>query len=286
MKYKFIKEYSEKFPVSRICHILKISKSGYYAWVKNPKSQRDKDNDLLVEKIKDYHQQSREKYGSPRIYQDLKENNIQCGLNRVARLMKINNIQAKLKKRFKITTDSNHKEPIADNVLDRNFSAKEKNKKWVSDITYINTAEGWLYLCIVMDLYSRSIVGWSMDNNMRTKLVMDAFMMAYKKRKPLGKIIFHSDRGVQYASNEFTEMLKSKNCIASMSRKGNCWDNACAESFFHTLKTEEVNFQYYKTREEAKRNIFEYIEVFYNRKRRHSTLDYMSPKNFELKKVV
>jgi putative transposase len=229
MKYKFVKKYSDEFPWLRVCQILKVSKSGYYEWIKNPKSNREKENELLIEKIKYYYQQSRGKYDSPRIYQDLKDNNIQCSLNRVARLMKKNNIQARLKKRFKITTNSNHKYPVADNILDRIFSTEEKNNKRVSDITYIDTSEGWLYLCIIMDLYSRLIVGWSMDSHMRTELVTDAFTMAYTKRKPQEGLIFHSDKGVQYASKEFTKVLESNKCIASMSRKGNCWDNACAE---------------------------------------------------------
>jgi len=286
MKYEFTKKYSDEFPVSRICQALEINKSGYYAWLAKPKCNREIENEFLVDKIKYYHQQSNGKYGSPRIYHDLKDAKIPCSLNRVTRLMKENNIQAKMKKRFKVTTISNHNHPIADNILDRNFSVEEKNSTWVSDITYISTTEGWLYLCIVMDLYSRLIVGWSMDSHMRTELVADAFTMAYTKRKPSEGLIFHSDRGSQYASKEFSKILESNECIPSMSRKGNCWDNACAESFFHSLKTEEVNFYYYKTREEAKRSIFEYIEVFYNRKRRHSTLDYMSPISFELKRVA
>jgi len=286
MKYNFIKNYRIQFPVSRICHVLNISKSGYYTWLKKPKSNRDLENEGLLQKIINFHEKSGKKYGSPRIYEDLKEADISCSLNRVARIMKINNIQAKMRKKFKATTNSKHNYPIAENILDRNFSVNKKDKVWVSDISYLYTAEGWLYLCIIMDLFSRNIVGWSMDSHMKVDLVKDAFCMAYDKRQPAEGLIFHSDRGSQYASNEFRKLLNSKKYIASMSRKGNCWDNACAESFFHSLKTEEVYFNYYNSRAEARRNVFEYIEVFYNRKRRHSYLGYISPVDFELKKMA
>ncbi len=286
MKYNFIKKYRNQFSVSRICQVLKVSKSGYYRWLEKPQSDREKENEYLLEMIKHFHKQSGERYGSPRIYEDIKEGGISCGLNRVARIMKKNKIQAKMKKKFKKTTNSKHNYPIAKNILDRNFFVNEKDKAWVSDISYIHTAEGWLYICIIMDLFSRNIIGWSMDSHMKVDLVEEAFNMAYDKRQPSEGLIFHSDRGSQYASNEFTKLLISKKIIASMSRKGNCWDNACAESFFHSLKTEEVYFNYYNSRAEAKRNIFEYIEVFYNRKRRHSYLGYMSPVNFELKRVA
>ncbi len=286
MKYEFIRKISHEFPVSRICQVLNVSNSGYYGWIRNPKSKRELENEEILKEIKHFHVLSGERYGSPKIYHDLRDAGIKCGLNRVERLMRINNIRAKMKKKFKVTTNSKHNYPVAQNILERNFSVNEMNKVWVSDITFIDTAEGWLYLCTIMDLYSRLIVGWSMNSHMRTGLVKDAFDMAYNRRKPLESLIFHSDRGSQYASKEFTKILESKKCIVSMSRKGNCWDNACAESFFHTLKTEEVHFNFYKTRAEAKRSIFEYIEVFYNRARRHSYLGYLSPVNFELKGVA
>ena len=248
MKYNFIKNYRIQFPVSRICHVLNISKNGYYTWLKKPKSNRDLENERLLQKIINFHEESGKKYGSPRIYEDLKEADISCSLNRVARIMKINNIQAKMRKKFKATTNSKHNYPIAENILDRNFSVNKKDKVWVSDISYLYTAEGWLYLCIIMDLFSRNIVGWSMDSHMKVDLVKDAFCMAYDKRQPTEGLIFHSDRGSQYASNEFRKLLNSKKYIASMSRKGNCRDNACTESFFHTIKTEEVYFNYYNSR--------------------------------------
>lgn len=281
MKYEFIKEQSTEFSVSRICRIMDVSKSGYYAWLKAPKSRRELENEMLLEKITLSHEASGKRYGSPKIHQDLLDEGIFCGLHRVERLMKVNGIYAKTKKKFKATTDSDHSLPVSENILDRNFTVKEKDKVYVSDITYIWTLEGWLYLCIVMDLYSRMIIGWSMANHMRAELVEDAFNMACMRRNPGPGLIFHSDRGKQYASKSFRDLLESKKCIQSMSRKGNCWDNACAESLFHSVKTEEVYFNLYKTRDEAKRSIFRYIEVFYNRKRRHSHLGYKSPENFE-----
>lgn len=263
-----------------------ISKSGYYAWVKNPVSKREKENMIILDRIIYYHEKSNRVYGSPKIHRDLRDEGLICNIKRVERLMKENNIRAKMSKKFKITTDSKHTYPVADNILNREFSVDKKDRVWVSDITFINTSEGWLYLCIIMDLFSRHIVGWSMDNHMRTDLLIDAFNMAYKKRKPESGLLFHSDRGAQYASNNFSNLIKTKKFIASMSRKGNCWDNAPAESFFHSLKTEEVNFRMYKTRAEAKRSVFEYIEVFYNRYRRHSSLGYLCPVDYELKKTA
>jgi transposase InsO family protein len=281
MKYQFIMEISNDFPISRICHVLNVSKSGYYSWLKAPKSNRELENDELVKKIKSFHEISEGVYGSPRIYNDLIESGVFCGIHRVERLMKVNNIYAKTKKKFKVTTDSEHSYPVAPNILNRDFIVEKKDTVWVSDITYIPTREGWLYLCIIMDLFSRMIVGWSMANHMRSELVEDAVKMAWLKRNPADGLIFHSDRGVQYACNSFKDLINSKKCIQSMSRKGDCWDNACAESFFHSLKTEKVYFNKYKTREEAKSSIFKYIEIFYNRQRRHSYLGYRSPENYE-----
>lgn len=281
MKYDFIKTHSGEFPVSRICQTLEVSKSGYYSWVKCPRSKRSFEDEIILERIKSSHDASDKRYGSPRIHQDLVDEGITCSLNRVERLMHVNDIKAKTVKKFKATTNSAHSLPVADNILDRNFVVEEKDKVWVSDITYVWTSEGWLYLCIVMDLFSRMIIGWSMANHMRAQLVGDAFNMACMRRNPGKGFIFHSDRGIQYASSYFKDLLKPWGSIQSMSRKGDCWDNACAESFFHSLKTEEVYFNNYKTRSDAKKSIFKYIEVFYNRKRRHSFLSYKSPENFE-----
>lgn len=265
--------------------MMNVSKSGYYAWLKCPKSKRAIENEIILGKIIYFHKESCETYGSPRIHQDLKDAGIVCSISKVERLMQINGIRAKSIKKFKATTNSSHSYPVSDNIVDRNFNVENKNKVWVSDITYIETAEGWLYLCIVMDLFSRMIIGWSMANHMRADLVCDAFNMACLKRTFGNDVIFHSDRGVQYASSSFRDLIESQGFIQSMSRKGNCWDNACAESFFHSLKTEEVYFQKYKTRNEAKKSIFRYIEVFYNRIRRHSYLGYKSPENYERLRV-
>lgn len=286
MKYNFIKKYSQEFTVKRICQVLKINRSGYYAWLNRKPSARDLENSLILKRIKYYHEFSNRIYGYRKIHEDLINEGFKCNIKRVLRLMSTNGIYSKTKKKFKITTNSKHNYPISENLLARNFKFEGKDKAWISDITYIYTGKGWLYLCVIMDLFSRSIIGWSMQNNMKTELVIDAFNMAYEKRKPDKGLIFHSDRGVQYASYKFRNLLKSKNCISSMSRKGNCWDNACAESFFRSLKTEEVYFNKYKTREDARRSIFYYIEVFYNRQRRHSFLNYLSPLNFEMEKTA
>ena len=260
---------------------MEVSKSGYYAWLKCPKSKRALEDDFILGRIIDSHDSSGGTYGSPRVYQDLKDEGINCGIHKIERLMHVNGIWAKTVKKFKATTNSGHSYPVVDNILDRNFTVEEKDKVWASDITYIETSEGWLYLCIIMDLFSRMIIGWSMANHLRAELVCDAFNMACERRNPGKGFIFHSDRGIQYASSSFRDILKPWKCIQSMSRKGNCWDNACAESFFHSLKTEEVYFHKYRTRDEAKKSIFRYIEVFYNRKRRHSHLGYKSPEVFE-----
>jgi len=274
-------EQSYEFPVSRICQIMNVSKSGYYAWITTPKGSRALENEKIVEKIRYFHDASGRCYGSPRIYRDLIDAGVSCGKHRVERLMKMNNISAKTKKKFKATTNSKHSYPIADNILNRNFIVEKKNKVWVSDLTCVPTSEGWLYLCIIMDLFSRMIVGWSMANHLRAELVEDAVNMAWLKRNPEPGLIFHSDRGIQYACNSFKGLISSRKWIQSMSRKGNCWDNACAESFFHSLKTEEVYFNNYRSIEEAKSSIFKYIEIFYNRQRRHSFLGYMNPETYE-----
>jgi putative transposase len=285
MKYKYIESYRSEFEVGKMCRALGISRSGYYAWWKNPKSRREKENEELVGEIREIHEKSRYTYGSPRVHAELQERGYLIGRNRVARLMKNNNIRAKTKKKFKITTHSKHGYPVAKNIL-RDIQVKYPNQIWVSDITYVRTFEGWLYLCIIMDLYSRTIVGWSMEERLTKELVLKSLEMAYARRNPLEGLIFHSDRGSQYASEGFRRSLLQKGFVASMSGKGNCYDNAHAESFFHTIKVEEVYGKTYRSREEAKSSIFEYIEVFYNRVRKHSQLGYMSPYHFELQKEL
>lgn len=269
-----------------MCKTLKVSKGNYYRWLCNPISNRKKSNIELIEKIREIHICSKQTYGSPRIIAELKKQGLEVGHNRVSRLMRENEIKAKMKRRFKNTTDSEHKLPVSENILNRNFKANKPNEKWVSDITYIWTMAGWLYLCTIIDLYSRKVVGWSMNDNMETSLIINALEMACINRNPESGLIFHSDRGSQYASYQFREVLEKKGFIQSMSRKGNCWDNAVAESFFHSLKTEELYFNKFNEKYQAKSCIFEYIELNYNRKRSHSYLGYLSPYQFELKNNV
>ena len=278
MTYTFIREHVCEFTIEEMSRVLEVSRSGYYVWLKRKKSRREIENEELLKKIKAIFDKSRQTYGSPSIANELKG---KASKNRVARLMKLKGIRAKTKKKFKVTTHSKHNRPVSENLVKQNFSVTEPDKIWVSDITYISTVEGWLYLAIVLDLFSRKIVGWAMKERLTDELVIDAFDQACLNRRPDSGLIFHSDRGSQYASHDFLKKLKYRGFLSSMSGTGNCYDNAVAESFFHTLKTELVHFEYYRTREEAKSSIFEYIEGFYNQFRRHSTLDYMSPEAFE-----
>lgn len=255
--------------------------SGYYAWRKRPESGRQQENKQVVEQINIIHRQSRETYGSPRIYEDLKGKGILCSKNRVARLMKKYGIAAKRKRRFVVTTNSKHNLPVAENKLNQEFTTSRPNEKWVTDITYIWTKEGWLYLAVVLDLFSRKVVGWSMNSNMEKDLVMKALQMALQARKPEEGLLHHSDRGSQYACKDYQKLLTANKMHCSMSRKGNCYDNAVMESFFATLKQELVYHRQYQNQNEAKQDIFEYIEIWYNRKRRHSTLGYQSPEQYE-----
>ena len=281
MKYIFIEKHRSLFAVEKMCRALKISKSGYYAWRDKPKSMRDLANEKLDHHIRTIYEQNKGRCGSPRITEALNEQGISCSVNSVANRMRKNKIKAKTKKRFKITTNSKHNHPIAPNLLNQDFTAQHPNQIWVSDITYIWTREGWLYLAVILDLFSRRIVGWAMSNRLGQELVLNAFQQALWRRKPGYGIIFHSDQGVQYACKAFRNLLKEHRFIQSMSGRGNCYDNAVVESFFHTLKTELVYFETYYTREEARNNIFEYIEIYYNKIRLHSTLKYCSPVKFE-----
>jgi putative transposase len=283
MKYNFIKENKTDYPIGKMAGILDVAKSGYYKWLLKPECKRALENKKILEEIKNIHLKSNKIYGSPKIHEELKYKGIKCNKKRVVRLMKENNIRSKTKKKFKITTDSKHNNPVAENILGRKFTVSKQNKVWVSDITYIRTLKGWLYLCVIIDLYSRKIVGYSMNKRIDTDIVINAFLMAWLQRNPEKGLLFHSDRGVQYTSKDFQKLLKKKHVISSMSRKGNCWDNACAESFFHLLKVEKVNHEKYESREVAKISIFEYIETFYNNLRTHSYLGYLSPSLFEKK---
>lgn len=281
MIFRFMQQHETKFPISVMCDVLSVSRSGYYAWRHKPASQRKKANATLLKNIRTVHHDSREAYGSPRIYQALKKQGIPCSESRVARLMREDDLRAKMKRRFKATTDSKHDLPIAPNLLQRDFSPAEPDQVYAGDITYIWTTEGWLYLAVVIDLFSRSVVGWAMDKRMTRQLVIDALTMAVQRRRPPLGLIFHSDRGSQYASADFQSLLVKYGMRCSMSRKGDCWDNAPVESFFGSLKQELVFHMRYPTRFHARQSIFDYIERFYNRSRLHSTLGYKSPADFE-----
>lgn len=286
MKYWFMDQHRSTHGVQKMCRVIRASRSGYYRWRKQPQCKRQKENEKILMEIKESHKKSHRTYGSPRITYELRSLGTQCGENRVARLMKIHGIAGKAKKKFKATTNSNHDLPVAKNILNQNFAAEKPNTVWVSDITYIPTLEGWLYLAVILDLYSRQVIGWAMSNRMTSGLVIKALYQAIGRRKPGIGCVFHSDQGVQYASVDFSDVLKAYGFIQSMSRKGNCYDNAVAESFFHTLKTEHVYDYRYETRAEATQSIFEYIEMFYNRQRKHSTLGYRSPVSFELEAMA
>jgi putative transposase len=286
MRYEFIYRERSSHSVEKMCFLLRVSRSGYYAYGRQVNKVRRNANECLLEEIKRSYRAGRGAYGSPRITTDLRERGFHCGKNRVARLMRINGIRAKTKRRFKATTNSRHCLPVAPNLLNKSFASTGPDKVWVSDITYVWTHEGWLYLATVLDLFSRGIVGWAMGERITSELAIRALNQAIWKRKPAPGLILHSDRGSQYASDAFRSVLTRHGIIQSMSAKGDCYDNAVAESFFHTLKTEYVYFENFKTRAQAQSGIFEYIEVFYNRTRRHSTLGNMSPQEFEQTKVA
>ncbi len=264
-----------------MCRILQVSRSSYYDYLQRPPSDREIEDDRIRPQIKIAFKAGRKHYGTRRIKIELKKANTIASRRRIGRLMQEENLLVQTKRKFKVTTDSNHNKPIAPNLLERNFDVATQDTVYVGDITYIPTREGWLYLATVIDLFSRAIIGWSMGSRINAKLVNDALLMAIWKRKPAKGLIFHSDRGSQYASDVYRETLKSHSINASMSRKGDCWDNAVAESFFHTLKTELVNHCDFETREKARTAIFEYIEVFYNRQRLHSSNGYEAPLVFE-----
>jgi len=266
-----------------MCKVLEISRSGFYAWLGRPESDRAREDRRLTALIGGIFDESRQTYGSPRVQRTLHNRGVRCGRKRVARLMKAGEMRPKTRRKFRVkTTNSKHNHPIAPDLLSRDFTADRPNQAWVSDITYIPTDEGWLYLASTMDLFSRLIVGWSMSSTLHADVVINALQMGIDRRGPEDGLIHHSDRGVQYACGDFRELLDEHGIACSMSRKGNCYDNAAKESFFHTLKTELVHHEHYQTRAQAKASIFDYIEAFYNRHRLHSTLGYVSPVDFEL----
>lgn len=270
-----------EFRIGTMCEVLGVSRSGYYAWRRRPRSLRDETNAELTETIRRLHEESRRVYGSPRIYAALRRRGIACGRHRVARLMREEGIRSTTKRRFRYIATKREETPAAPNRLERCFRAARPNRVWASDITIVKTAEGWLHLAIVLDLYSRKVVGWATSRAVTQTLALEALAMALAVRKPKPGLVHHSDRGGQYLSASYQHLLDDHGALCSMSRPGNCLDNAVAESFFHTLKTELVYQQHYRTREEARLAIFEYVESFYNRTRLHSTLDYRSPEEYE-----
>lgn len=282
MKFAFVQDHRRLWPVAAICRVLQVSRSGFFAWLRRGPSRRRRRQEELIEKIKAVHRENRELYGSPRVHRALLIDGQSVSRNTVARLMRQAKIRAKTKRRFvPRTTNSAHRQPVAGNLLDRDFTAAGPDRKWVADITYVPTREGWLYLAAVMDICSRRIVGWSMADHLETELVSNALRMALQRRHPPQGLLHHSDRGVQYASDSYQQLLADNDIRVSMSGRGDCWDNAVMESFWGTLKTELVHQQDYPTHEKARASIFEYIEAFYNRKRLHSSLDYVSPETFE-----
>ncbi len=283
MKYEFIHCQRKEHKVVRLCEVMEVSSSGFYDWLKRPESERSRDNRRLTEKIRHYHQQSREIYGSPKIHEDLVAEGEACSVNRVARLMRKAGIQSKMARKFVITTDSRNTLRPAPDLLQRQFVVDQPDRAWVCDTTFIPTREGWLYLAVVLELFSRQVIGWAMGTNNNTALVQDALTMAIWRRGQVENIIVHSDQGSTYASGDYQKQLKDNRLRCSMARRGECLDNAVAESFFGSLKNELVHHEDYRTRAEARQSIFEYIEIFYNRKRRHAFLDYMSPVEYEAK---
>jgi transposase InsO family protein len=264
-----------------MCKVLRVSRSGYYAWRRRPEPERRRTDRRLVHEIRDVHRTSRWTYGSPRVHAELRARKFRVGRNRVARLMKENGIRARRKRRFRRTTDSRHSLPVARNLVRRKFEAPAPNRIWAGDITYLWTSEGWMYLAVILDLFSRRVVGWATASHLKTDLTLEALEAAIVTRLPGAGLVHHSDRGIQYASGRYRAVLASRGITCSMSRKGDCWDNAVVESFFGTLETELVPDDGWTTRAEARRELFDYIEIFYNRQRRHSYLGYVSPASFE-----
>ena len=282
MRYKFIRDQQKLMSVKHMCTVLQVSRSAYYSWQQATISTRETQNQELVKRIAEIHQHSHRTYGSPRIWHALRQQGIQCSRKRIARLMHIHGIQAKMVRRFKITTHSRSTQIMAQDLVQRRFIVHQPNRVWTSDITYIWTREGWAYLAVVLDLCSRMIVGWEVSSRLTASVVTTAVKRALYWRQPSEDLILHSDQGSQYASTELRSLAKEQMIHLSMGRTGSCYDNAVTESFFHTLKTEHIYFHQYDTRQDARTSIFEYIETFYNQQRLHSTLGNRSPMQFEL----
>jgi putative transposase len=281
MRYDFVERHRGRWPVRTMCRVLHASPGGYYDWRGRPANAKTERREALVVAIKGIHGQVKARYGSPRLHAELVARGLPCCVNTVARLMREHGIAAKTRRKFRCTTDSDHDRPVAENVLDRRFEPEAPDRAWAADITYIPTGEGWLYLAAVEDLHSRRIVGWSMSERIDSRLVVDALEMAVARRLPGEGLVAHSDRGSQYASDHYQRALAGRGIVCSMSRRANCWDNAPMESFFASLKKELVHDEDYATRAEARASLFESIEVFYDRVRRHSSLGYRSPVEYE-----
>lgn len=281
MRYTFIQEQEGYLPVMHLCRLLGVSRSAYYRWQLTGPGIREQRNQWLLPLVREIHQQSRQNYGSPRIWDALRQRGIRCGRHRIARLMRLHSIRAKTKRRFKVTTRSKHNQTSMPDLVQQHFTARRPNQIWTSDITYIWTHEGWAYLAVVLDLCSRMIVGWELSARLSASLVTSAVERAVAWRNPSEGLVLHSDRGSQYASNELIALSKEHGIRLSMGRTGSCYDNAVTESFFHTFKTEHVYFTRFETRQDARTSIFDYIEVFYNRQRMHSTINNLSPVKYE-----
>ena len=284
MKYACIAEHRGLFAVTMMCRVLGVSRAGFYAAQGREPNERSQRKQRLLLEIRSIHRESKQRYGSPRVHDELRAREFRCSENQVARLMREDGLRAKKRRRFRVTTNSDHSHAPAENVLDRKFDVEDQagsDYVWVSDITYIPTREGWLYLAIILDLATRMVVGWSLKRTLDRSLSLSALLMALRHRRPQHGLLHHSDRGVQYACGDYADLLKAHGIAASMSRKGNCWDNAVAESFFATLEWELIEDADWHTRGEARRAIAEYIEIWYNRKRRHSSLGGITPAEYE-----
>jgi transposase InsO family protein len=281
VKYAWIKNQRDEFPVTVMCRVLQVSSSGFYAWLRRPPSAHQSRRAAIGEAAEAAYRQSHGIYGYRKVHDDLKEQQIDCCRETVRKVLREKGLFSRAKRKFIVTTDSQHTQPVAENILNRDFEATAPNQKWTADITYIPTRQGWLYLAVVMDLFSRRIVGWSMSASLGAVIVLDALRMALAQRQPPPGLLHHSDRGSQYAAADFQQLLQAHGIVCSMSRRGNCYDNAPTESFFGKLKTEWVHGEDYPTRDDARQHVFTYIELFYNRQRKHAALGYLSPAVFE-----
>jgi transposase InsO family protein len=281
MKYAFMVDHGEEFRVQGMCRVLGVSRSGFYRWRQHKEGSRAREDRQLLVQIRTVHEQSQRRYGSPRVYQALKKQGKPCGKHRVERLMRSDGLQARRRRCFRVTTRSASGHPVAPNHLNRQFSVPDLDTVWVGDMTYVWTREGWLYLAVLLDLCSRRVIGWAYSDRITRELTLSALTMAVRQRRPTPGLLHHTDRGSQYTCADYQDELSSRGLKASMSRRGDCYDNAVAESFFSTLKAELKNYGHYETRRQAQAELFEYLEVFYNRHRLHSSLGYQSPVEFE-----